>query len=260
MTTEAKIHPTAVVAKGAQLGAGVSVGPYCVIGAHVKLGDGGRLHSHVVLDGHTTIGPRCEFFPFACVGLKTQDLKFAGGTRYLEIGSDNVFREHVTAHTATADGGRTRIGSHNNFLAYAHIAHDCVVGDHVIFSNCGTLAGHVVVEDYAIVGGLAAVHQFCRIGTMAIIGGCSKVVQDVPPFTVADGNPAVVRGLNKVGLERNGVKPVVREQLRKAYKVLFLKKVNLGEAIAKARKDIPKSNELNHLLKFLETSERGVGR
>src|ERR1043166_3774987 len=201
----ATIHPTAVVDSRAEIGSGCVIGPYCVIGADVKLGEGCRLHSHVVLDGMTTIGPRCEFFPFATAGLKTQDLKFAGGKCYLEIGSDNVFREHVTVHTATGDGLVTRIGSHNNFLAYAHIAHDCVVGDHVIFSNNGTLAGHVIVEDHAIVGGLAAVHQFCRVGKMSIIGGCAKVVQDVPPFMIVDGHPGETRGVNKVGLERKGV-------------------------------------------------------
>jgi UDP-N-acetylglucosamine acyltransferase len=166
------IHPTAIIDPHAEIAGDCEIGPYCVIGPEVKLAEACRLHSHAVLDGRTTIGPRCEFFPFACVGLKTQDLKFAdGNTCYLEIGSDNVFREHVTVHTATGDGLSTRIGSHNNFLAYSHIAHDCVVGNHVVFSNNGTLAGHVTVEDHAVIGGLAAIHQFCRIGTMAIIGG-----------------------------------------------------------------------------------------
>src|SRR5262249_21574887 len=147
MTTT--IHSSAIVDPRAQIGDGCEIGPYSIIGPEVRLGDGCRLHSHVVLDGHTTIGPRCEFYPFACIGLKTQDLKYKGGTCSLEIGSENVFRENVTVHTATGDGGVTRIGSHGNFLAYAHIAHDCVVGDHVIFSNCGTLAGHVTVADRA---------------------------------------------------------------------------------------------------------------
>ena len=194
-----KIHPSAIVDSQAEIGSGCEIGAYCVVGANVKLGEGCRLHSHVVMDGLTTIWARNEFFPFACIGLKTQDLKFSGGKTYLEIGSDNVFREHVTVHTATGDGLVTRIGSHGNFLAYSHIAHDCVVGNHVIFSNNGTLAGHVVVEDFAIVGGLAAIHQFCRIGTMSIIGGCAKVVQDIPPYMMADGNPAEMRGSIKWG-------------------------------------------------------------
>ncbi len=147
-----KIHPSALVDSGAELGDGCEVGPYCVVGPRVRLGPGCRLHSHVIVDGLSTIGANNEFYPFACIGLRTQDLKYVGGRCYLEIGADNVFREHVTVHTATGDGLTTRIGAHNNFLAYAHVAHDCVVGNHVVFSNNGTLAGHVTVEDHAIVG------------------------------------------------------------------------------------------------------------
>jgi len=255
-----KIHPSAVVNSHAQIGTGCEVGPYCVIGGDVKLGDGCRLHSHVVLDGLTMIGARCEFYPFACIGLKTQDLKFAGGKCYLEIGSDNVFREHVTVHTATGDGLYTRIGSHNNFLAYSHIAHDCQVGDHVVFSNNGTLAGHVIVEDHAIVGGLAAIHQFCRIGTMAIIGGCSKVVQDVPPYMMADGNPAETRGVNKVGLERNGVPEEVHRALREAYKILCRSGLTVSNALDKIQAELPQSKELEHFIDFCRKSERGIAR
>ena len=254
------IHPTAVIDPGAHIGAGCEIGPYCVVGAHVKLGDKCRLHSHVIMDGHTTIGAKCEFFPFACIGLKTQDLKFTGGTCYLEIGSENVFREHVTVHTATSDGGYTRIGSHGNFLAYSHIAHDCIVGDHVIFSNCGTLAGHVVVEDHAVVGGLAAIHQFCRIGTMSIIGGCSKVVQDVPPYMMADGNPAVTRGVNKVGLERNGMSEEAQRALREAYKILCRSGLTVSNALDKIQKEFPPIKEIEHFFDFCRKSERGIAR
>lgn len=254
------IHPTAIVDPRAQIGDGSEIGPYCIVGPNVKLGEGSRLHSHVILHGLTTIGPRCEFFPFACIGLKTQDLKYAGGACYLEIGSDNVFREHVTVHTATGDGGVTRIGSHNYFLAYSHVAHDCVVGNHVIFSNCGTLAGHVVVEDHAVVGGLAAVHQFCRIGTMAIIGGCSKVVQDVPPYMMADGNPAVARGINKVGLERNGVSEEAQRGLREAFKIVFRGGLTVSNALDKVSGELPQSKELTHFVDFCRKSERGIAR
>ncbi len=258
MTTT--IHPTAVIDPQAHVGPGCEIGPYCIVGAHVTLGENCRLHSHVVLDGQTTIGPRCEFFPFACVGLKTQDLKYAGGICHLEVGSDNVFREHVTVHTATGDGGFTRIGSHNNFLAYAHVAHDCLVGNHVIFSNCGTLAGHVVVEDHAIVGGLAAVHQFCRIGTMTIIGGCSKVVQDVPPYMLADGNPAVTRGVNKVGLERNGVGEDTQRALREAFKILCRSGLTVSNALDKIQSEFPQVPEIEHFIDFCRKSERGIAR
>jgi len=255
-----QIHPTAIINPKAEIGDECLIGPYCIIGADVKLGVGCKLHSHVVLDGLTTIGPRCEFYPFACIGLKTQDLKWKGGRCRAEIGSDNVFREHVTVHTATNEEGVTRIGSHGNFLAYSHIAHDCVVGDHVIFSNNGTLAGHVTVGDHAIVGGLAAVHQFCRIGRMAIIGGCAKVVQDVPPYMIADGNPAETRGVNKVGLERNGVPEEIQRALREAYKIVFRSGLTVSNALDKVCAEVPPSREIEQFIDFCRTSERGIAR
>ena len=181
---------TAIVHPKAQIGSGCEIGPYCVIGENVALGDGCQLHSHVVIDGHTKLGRENEIFPFASLGLKTQDLKWKGGVTRTEIGDRNTFREYVTIHSATGDGEVTRVGSHNNILAYCHIAHNCTLGNHIIMSNVATLAGHVTVEDHAVIGGLAAVHQFCRIGKMSMIGGCSKIVQDVPPFMIVDGNPA----------------------------------------------------------------------
>ena len=256
----ATIHPTAVIDSHAEIGAGCEIGPYCVVGPEVRMGEGCRLYSHVVLDGMTTIGPRNEFFPFACIGLRTQDLKHTGGKRRLEIGSDNVFREHVTVHTATGEGASTRIRSHNSFLAYSHVAHECVVGNHVIFSNCGTLAGHVTVEDHAIIGGLAAIHQFCRIGTMAIIGGCAKVVRDIPPYLIGDGNPAVCRAVNKIGMERNGVPKETRRALREAYKIVFRSGLTVGNALDKVSTELPQSNELSHFVDFCRKSERGIAR
>jgi UDP-N-acetylglucosamine acyltransferase len=255
------IHPTAVVSSKAQIGSDCEIGPYCVIGADVKLGAGCWLHSHVVLDGLTTIGQGNRFYPHACIGLQTQDLKWQAGNKCrLEIGDDNTFRESVTVHTATGDGLKTIIGSHNNFLAYSHVAHDCAIGSHVIFSNVGTIAGHVTVEDYAIVGGLAAVHQFCRIGRMAIIGGCSKVVQDVPPFMMADGNPAQVRTVNKVGMERRGISSEVHEHIRQAFKLLFKSDLTVAGALEKIRATLPRSPELDHLVAFVTSSQRGISR
>ena len=255
------IHPTAVVDPKAEIGADCQIGPYCVIGPNVKLGTGCWLHSHVVLDGLTTIGSNNRFYPHACIGLQTQDLKWQPQNKcYLEIGDDNTFRESVTVHTATGDGLKTIIGSHNNFLAYSHVAHDCVIGSHVIFSNVGTVAGHVTVDDYAIVGGLAAVHQFCRIGRMAIIGGCSKVVQDIPPFMMADGNPAQVRSVNKVGMDRRGIPSEVHEHIRKAFKLLFKSDLTVRGAIDKVKADLPHSPELDQLVAFVEGSQRGISR
>ena len=176
------------------------------------------------------------------------------------IGSNNTFREYVTVHSATGDQNATVIGSHNNLLAYTHVAHDCQLGDHIIMSNVGTLAGHVTVEDRAIVGGLAAVHQFCRIGTMSIIGGCSKVVQDVPPYMMVDGNPATTRTLNKEGLKRNGVSEDTQASMRQAYRILFRSEQTFTNAVEQVRADVVSSSELEHLLAFIESSERGIAK
>jgi len=252
------IHPTAVVHAHAQIGESCIVGPYCVIGENVVLGAGCKLHSHVVIDGHTIFGARNEIFPFASIGLQTQDLKWKGGITRVEIGDDNTFREYVTINRATAEGGVTRIGSHNHILAYAHIAHDCTLADHIVMSNVATLAGHIVVEEHAVVGGLAAVHQFCRIGRMSIIGGCSKVVQDVPPFMLVDGNPAETRTINKVGLERNGVSEETQNALKQAYRILFRDGLTVSNALDKIEADLPPSSELKHLVRFARNSERGL--
>ena len=256
----AMIHPSAVIHTRAEIGADCVVGPFCVIGENVILGDGCKLHSHVVIDGHTRLGRGNEIFPFASIGLRTQDLKWKGGITRTEIGDKNTFREYVTIHSATGDGNATIVGSHNNLLAYCHVAHDVSIGDHVVMSNVATLGGHVRVEDYAIISGLAAVHQFCRIGKMAIIGGCSKVVQDVPPFMLADGNPAETRTINKVGMERNGIAEETQAALKHAYKILFREGLTIPNAIARIEKELPLSPELQHLLQFVKSSERGISK
>ena len=254
------IHPTAVIHPKAQIGANCHIGPYCVIGEHVVLGAECRLHSHVVIDGHTTLGARNEIFPFASVGLKTQDLKWKGGITRTQIGDDNTFREYVTIHSATSDGEVTSVGSRNHILAYCHLAHNVVLGNNVIMSNVATLAGHVTVEDHAVIGGLAAVHQFCRIGKMAIIGGCSKVVQDVPPFMLADGNPAETRTINKVGLERNKVSEESQAALRQAFKILIREGLTISNALARIDAEVPKLPEILHLTQFVRTSSRGISK
>jgi UDP-N-acetylglucosamine acyltransferase len=256
----ALIHPTAVIHPGARIGADCQIGPFCVIGEHVVLGPGCLLHSHVVIDGHTTLGRENEIFPFASIGLKTQDLKWKGGTTRTVIGDGNTFRENVTIHSATNDGDATVVGSNNNVLAYGHIAHDVQLGNHIVMSNLATLAGHVVVEDHAIVGGLAAVHQFCRIGRMSIIGGCSKVVQDIPPFMLADGNPAETRTLNKVGLERNGVSEEAQAALKQAHRLLFRDKLTISNALLRIEAEVPLLPEVKHLLEFVRSSKRGISK
>ena len=254
------IAPTAVIHPDAKIGAGCAIGPYCVIGENVVLGNNCKLHAHVVIDGHTTLGENNEIFPFASIGLKTQDLKWKGGVTRTQIGDNNTFREYVTINSATGDGEVTRVGSNNHILAYCHIAHNVTLGNHVVMSNVATLAGHIIVEDYVVIGGLAAIHQFCRLGKMAIIGGCSKVVQDVPPFMLADGNPAETRTINKVGMERHGVSEEAQTCLKHAYKILFRDGLTNSNALAKIGSEFPPLPELKHLVDFIRTSERGISK
>jgi len=256
----ASIHPTAIVDPACELGTDVVIGPYCILGPAVTVGDGCWLQHQVTLLGPSVIGPRNRFYAGAMIGQQSQDLKYRGEPTHLEIGEGNTFREFATVHRATAPGDTTRVGSFGNFLAYTHIAHDCIVGDRVIFSNNGTLAGHVTVEDGAIIGGLTAIHQFCRIGRHAITGGCSKIVQDVPPFMIADGNPAEVRGVNQVGLERAGFGAEAIRVLREAWKILWKSGLNTSQALERVRADLPQLPEIQHLLAFFEQSKRGVIR
>lgn len=255
-----KIHPTAVIDPSVSIGENCEVGPYCVLGAGVVLGAGCWLQNHVTVMGPTRLGEGNRVFSFCSLGQQTQDLKYVGEPTFLEVGSRNTFREFVTVNRGTAPGSKTVIGSGGNFLAYSHIAHDCVVGDKVIFSNNGTIAGHVEVGDFAVIGGLTAVHQFCRIGAYAITGGCSKIVQDVPPYMIADGNPAEIRGLNKVGLERHGFGPEALRVLKEAYKILYRGALNLQQAVERLRELEPRTAELECLLEFLGSSQRGVIR
>jgi len=178
----------------------------------------------------------------------------------VEIGDSNTFRECVTINSATADGEVTSVGSHNHILAYCHIAHNCVLGDRIIMSNVATLAGHVTVDDHAVIGGLVAIHQFCRIGRMSMIGGCSKVVQDVPPFMLADGNPAETRTINKIGMERNGMSETVQSAMRQAYKILFREGLTISNAVVQLEKEVPKLEEIQHLVQFVRSSERGISK
>jgi len=253
-----KIHPTAVIDPGAEIGAGCEIGPYCVIGAGVVLGRNCWLQHHVSLNGPTLVGEGNQFYAFGSIGQRTQDLKYAGEPTHLEIGDGNTFREFVTINRGTAPGAKTIVGSRNYFLAYCHIAHDCIVGSDVIFSNNGTLAGHVVVEDHVILGGLTAVHQFCRIGRYAMIGGCSKIVQDVPSYMIADGNPAQVRGINKTGLERHGFSPESMRALKEAYRILYRRQNNVAQAIEQMRTEIEETAEIEHLVSFVTHSSRGI--
>jgi UDP-N-acetylglucosamine acyltransferase len=254
------IHSTAVIASTVKLGDGIAIGPYAVIDGEVTLGDHVEVAAHATLGGTTTIGQGCRIFPHASIGSDPQDKKYKKGeVTALEIGKDNIFREFVTINRGTiAGGGITRIGSNNLFMAYAHVAHDCKVGNDCVFANAGTLAGHVVVEDKAIIGGLSALHQFCRVGVMAMVGGCSRVIQDVPPYALCVGSPAVVYNINAVGLRRAGITASSMKPLKEAYRILFFSGLARSNAIEQINKDITLTPEVRHLLDFAAASERGL--
>lgn len=258
--SEAQVHPTAVVDPKAEIGPGTVIGPYCIVHAGVVLGAECWLQNHVTLSGPMVAGARNKFYAYCSIGQQTQDLKYAGEPTYLEIGDENTFREFVTVNRSTTAAGRTRIGHRGNYLAYSHIGHDCTVGDAVVFSNNGTLAGHVQVGDHAIMGGLTAVHQFCRLGRYAITGGCSKIVQDVPPFMIADGNPAKVRGINIVGLERSGFPPETVRTIKEAFRLIYRSKFNTRQALEAIQQELPATPEITQIIEFIQTSERGIIR
>ncbi|MEO7168259.1 MAG: acyl-ACP--UDP-N-acetylglucosamine O-acyltransferase [Chthoniobacterales bacterium] len=255
-----QIHPSAIVDPAALVGPGTVVGPFCIVAAGVSLGENCWLQNHVTLQGPLAAGRGNKFYAYCSIGQQTQDLKYRGEPTYLEIGDDNCFREFVTINRSTLESGKTRIGSGGNFLAYSHVGHDCTVGDSVIFSNNGTLAGHVQVGDHAVIGGLTAVHQFCRIGRFAITGGCSKIVQDVPPFMIADGNPAEVRGINQVGLERAGYAPEKIKPIKEAFRIIYRGKMNTAQAMEALREKLASSEEAQSIVRFVEESERGIIR
>jgi UDP-N-acetylglucosamine acyltransferase len=256
----AQIHPTAIIDPGAEIGPGSIIGPYSVVGAQVVLGANCWLQHHVTLAGPMRAGADNKFYAYCSIGQQTQDLKYQGEPTYLEIGDGNTFREFVTVNRSTTGEGKTVVGHGGNFLAYSHIGHDCTVGNNVVFSNNGTLAGHVQVGDHAVMGGLTAVHQFCRIGRFAITGGCSKIVQDVPPFMIADGNPAEVRGINLVGLERHGFSTESVKLIKEAFRLIYRSKLNTRQAVEAIEKELPASEEVSQIVQFIEQSERGIIR
>lgn len=255
------IHETAIIAPGAQIDEQVSIGPYAVIGEHVRIGAGTSVGPHAVIEGRTEIGRDNQIFQFASVGAVPQDLKFHGEETTLSIGDRNKIREFVTIHLGTEDGGgTTTIGSDNLFMAYAHVAHDCVVGDHVILANAATLAGHVEVADFAILGGLSAVHQFCRVGAHVMASGGSMITQDVVPYTIVQGDRAKTVGLNLVGLKRRGFAADVLQGIKQAYRLVFRSGLPLEEALGRIESELETTAELALFVDFIRKSERGLAR
>ncbi len=257
---KALIHSTALVSPEAWLDEGVEVGPYSIVGPQVKIGRETVLSSHVHIEGDTEIGARCRIFPGAVIGTSAQAHLPKAVRSSVSIGDDNVIREWVTIHASMKEGGRTVVGSRNMFMASAHIAHDCVLGNGITMANLATLGGHVAVEDGVVIGGLSGVHQFVRIGHLAIVGGLSKVVMDVAPFSMADGRPAQFRGLNAIGLRRAGYNSPRRLRIRRALKELFGGHTSLTLSIPQVRRDFKNDPDVQAILSFLEKSKRGVTR
>lgn len=255
------IHETAIIAKGAEIDSNVSIGPYAVIGEHVKIGSGTTVGPHAVIEGRTEIGQDNHIFQFASVGAIPQDLKFHGEESTLSIGDRNKIREFVTIHLGTEDGGgKTTVGNDNLFMAYSHIAHDCIVGNHVILANAATLAGHVEVDDFAIMGGLSAVHQFCKVGCHVMASGGSMINQDVVPYTIVQGDRAKTVGLNLVGLKRRGFSADVLKNIKQAYRLVFRSGMQLEDALTKIDNELESSKELSVFVDFIKGSERGLAR
>ncbi len=256
-----RIHTTALVDPRAELDLDVEVGPYSIIGPKVKIGKGTRINSHVVVEGNTTIGEGNHIFQFSTIGSVPQDLKYKGEESQLIIGSYNVIREFASLNPGTSGGGMlTRIGDRNLMMMYCHIAHDCIIGSHSVIANGATLGGHVIIEDYVIAGGLVGVHQFVRVGTGSILGAGSMVSKDIPPYCNATGDRVRLRGLNLEGLRRRGFSRDRIDALKKAYRIIFQSGLRTKEALQKARTEIPQTREVGHMIRFIESSERGVCR
>ena len=255
-----QIHPSAIISPKAKLDSGVLVGPYSTISDNVSIGADTKIGAHCVIEGNTTIGKSCEIFTGAVVGSRPQDIKFKGEKVFLEIGNNNIIREYCTLNPGTGEGAKTIIGDNNLLMAYSHVAHDCKVGNGCVLANNSTLAGHVTIEDQAVIGGIVAIHQFVRIGMLAIIGGCSKVVQDIPPFSTCDGHPARVYGLNLIGLRRKGISHESIKQLDQAFKLIFNSGLSVKHALEKVEKELEKSEEITYLINFAKSSERGLTR
>jgi UDP-N-acetylglucosamine acyltransferase len=253
------IHPTAIVDPRAQLGPGVSVGAYSVIGADVALAAGCQIGHHVVLEGTVSVGERCRIGHGTIIGGAPQDLKYREGTPSgVSIGMETAIREYVTIHRATRENGWTEIGEHCLVMAMSHVAHDCVIGNDVIIINYAGITGHVRVDDRATIGGLSGIHPFARIGAYAYIGGCSKVLQDVPPFVIVDGAPATARSVNVIGLRRGGVGAEDRRMIQAAFRILYRSGLTPATAVGRIKADLPPTPFMTRLVEFVETSKLGV--
>jgi UDP-N-acetylglucosamine acyltransferase len=253
-----EIHKTAIVHPKANLGKGVKVGPYSIIGENVSIGENCSIGSSCLIEGWTTIGKDCHLFHGAVIGTPPQDLKYKDAKSFCTIGDRNIFREYSTVHRATGEGESTFIGDDNFIMATAHVAHNCNIGKGVVIANGSTMAGHVHVEDKAFISGLCPVHQFVRIGKLSIIGGGCRVTQDMVPYMMAAGYPLQIIGLNQIGLKRNGIIDGTQKALKDAFRILFRSGLNTSQALTRIENDLPQISEIQHLLQFIKTSRRGI--
>jgi UDP-N-acetylglucosamine acyltransferase len=254
------VHPTAIVHPTARIADDVTVGPYAIIGPNVTIGPGCEIRSHVLIEGHTTLGPRNRVFHAAAIGSEPQDFSYRGETSYVVIGGENTIREYVTIQPGSAPGSTTRIGNENLFMAYVHIAHNCEVGSRTVLANAVNLAGHVHVGDFAVIGGVTPVHQFVRIGAHSIVGGGSRIPQDVAPYAKVAGNPPRTFGLNTVGLARRSFSPEAIAALKQAYRLFFRAKLTTQEACARIASEVPDTEEVRCFLAFVRAEGRGITR
>lgn len=254
------IHPTALVAEGAQIAADAIIGPYCTVSGMAVIGSGTELISHVVIEGNTTLGSGNRVSPFAVLGGRTQDLKFKGGFPGVRIGDNNTIREYVTINAATNEGDFTTVGNNCLIMAYTHVAHCCHIGNQVIIANACQIAGHVTIEDMATIEGLVGIVQFLRVGTMAFVGGVSKISKDLPPYMIAHGDPLEVRGFNKIGMERRGVSEAGRRAIKEAYRILYRQDAPVAQALDRIEAELEQTPEITHLLEFCRASEKGITR
>ena len=256
-----QVDKLAVVHDCAEIGDNCVIGPFCTVAEHTRIGANTRLRSHVVVEPHTVIGEDCDVYPFVTLGIQSQDLKHIANTvTHTEIGDRNIIREFVSIHSGTEEGSKSKVGNDCALLAHSHVAHNCTVGDHVVMSHSATLGGHVIIGDHANIGGLSAIHQFCHVGTAAMVGGMCKVVQDVLPFTIADGAPAHMRVINKIGMERAGYSSEEIAEVRKAFRILFMRELRLDAAVSEVEEEFPNSPNIVLMIAAINSSQRGLAR
>lgn len=255
-----KIHNTTVIHPNAEIAEDVEIGPYAVIGENVRIGGGSKIGPHAVIEGWTEIGSNCDIGPSVVIGSPPQDIGYKGQRAFVKVGDNNVLREFVTIHRASKEDGYTTVGNNNFIMAYSHIAHDCKLGNSIIIANYAGISGHVEIGDRTVISGLVGIHQFVRIGTMCMIGGMSRILRDIVPYVITEGHTATPRGLNAIGLRRNGVDSQTRTEIKKAYKLLFRSELTTEQALERISTEVKDTPEIREFVKFIEGSKRGIAR